>query len=252
MDASYNFNLATNAYEVGDNVSAIEYYLQVLQLQPKNTRVMERLGRAYSNLNDLGKAIDYLEKALAIDPSYVPALRSLGLCYRYTDVDKAINYLNLALKIKSADHETWDFLGLIYRDNKLFDEAISAHTQALNLKRRPETQFYLSILHAIKGDAEGARAMSLNAKYDLRQKEHDERIRPVWKILIRAGVPLIEGNLDEAYRLIQSLTEYITTQRICDAVTGHLKFLLEATGHEDWIEKFTCILKVKETQNATA
>ncbi len=252
MEASYNFNVATDAYRIGNNERAIEYFLLVLNSQPKNTLVMERLGRAYSNLNNMNKAIDYLEnKALAIDPSFVPALRSLALCYRYSDRDKAIDYFQRALKIDPSDYETWDFLGLLYRDNQLIDEAISAHKHALDLKRRPETQFYLSILYAIKGDEEGAKAMSLNARYDLKQKEHKERIRPVWQILICAGVPIIEGNVDEAYQLVESLSSYITTQRICDAITGHLKFLLKARDHEEWIPKFTNIVKVKETQDAT-
>ena len=207
---------------------------------------MERLGRAYSNLNNINKAIDYLEnKALAIDPSFVPALRSLALCYRYSDRDKAIDYFQRALKLDPSDYETWDFLGLIYRDNQLIDEAISAHEQAFSLKRRPETQFYLSILYSIKGDVKRAKLMALNAENDLHLKDHNERIRPVWKDLIRAGVHIIEGNEDEAYQLVKTLSPYITTDRVYEAVAGHLKFLLEATDHDAWKQKFTSILMVK-------
>ena len=126
-----------------------------------------------------------------------------------------------------------------------FNEAIFAHKQALDLKRRPETLFYLSILYALKGDEEGAKAMSLNARYDLKQKEHDERIRPIWKDLICAGVSIIEGNEDEAYKLVETLSTYIRTQRTYDGVTGHLKFLLEATEHSAWEQKFISALKVK-------
>ena len=246
IEAAHNFSIATDAYKVGDNIRAIEYYLQVLNLQPENKLVMERLGRAYSNLNDINKAIDYLEnKALAIDPSYVPALRSLALCHRYIDKDKAIDYFQRALKLDPSDYETWDFLGLIYRDNQLIDEAISAHEQAFSLKRRPETQFYLSILYSIKGDVKRAKLMALNAENDLHLKDHDERIRPVWKDLIRAGVHIIEGNEDEAYKLVKTLSPYITTDRVYEAVAGHLKFLLEATDHDAWKQKFTSILMVK-------
>ncbi len=245
MDASYNFNIATDAYRIGDMERAKEYYLFVLNSQPKNKLVMERLGRAYSNLNDMNNAIDYLQRALVIDASYVPALRSLALCHRYTKKDLAIELFQQALKIDPSDYETWDFLGLIYRDNQHINEAIIAHRRALDLKRRPETLFYLSILYALKGDEEGAKAMSLNARYDLKQKEHDERIRPIWKDLIRAGVPIIEGKEDEAYKLVETLSPYVSTHRTYEAVTGHLKFLLEATGHEAWKQKFIGILKVK-------
>lgn len=245
IEAAYNFSVATDAYRVGDNVRAIEYYLQVLSAQPENKLVMERLGRAYSNLNEMSKALHYLEKALASDSSYVPALRSLALCYRYTDKDKSIDYFQQALKLDPSDYETWDFLGLIYRDNQRIGEAIDAHTQALSLKRRPETQFYLSILYAMQGDMKRAKLMSLNAEDDLDKKEHDERIRPIWKDLIRSGVHIIEGDEDEAYKFIESLSPYIRTQRTYDAVTGHLNFLLEATGHSAWGKKFTSVLTVK-------
>src|SRR5947199_1090892 len=82
--AAHYFTLATEAYKIGDNRSAIELYLRVLQLQPNNTRVLERIGRAYSNLSDSKKAIKYLMQALAIDPTNIPALRSLALIYRYS------------------------------------------------------------------------------------------------------------------------------------------------------------------------
>lgn len=252
MDANYTFTEANNAYKVGNNIGAIEYFLRVLEMQPKNIRVMERLGRAYSNLNETSKAIFYLEKALSIDPENVPALRSLGLCYRYIDKDKAIGYLKRALEIDPREHETWDFLGLFYRDQGDIDEAIFAHEQSLTLKRRPETEFYLSILYLKKGDKRRGKLMALNAENDLREHEHNERIRPVWKILIRAGANIIEGNEDEAFQLIQTLLPYITSQRTYDAVAGHLKFFLDATGNQDLIPKFTDILKVKEKEDAQA
>lgn len=250
IEIAYNFGLASNAYKVGDYARAIEYYLQILDAQPDNKLVLERLGRAYTNNdetlkgNETLQGIAYLEKALAIDSSYVPALRSLALCYRYTDKDKAIATFQKAIEIEPSDYETWDFLGLIYRDNKQIDEAIAAHEQALTLKRRPETQFYLSILYALKGDMKRAKLMGLNAEEELNRKEHDERVRPVWKNLIRAGAYILEGNENEAYKLVQTLSTYVTKPRVREAVTGHLHFLLEATGHDDWEQKFTAILQI--------
>jgi tetratricopeptide (TPR) repeat protein len=247
MEASYNFGVATDAYKVGNNERAIEYYSLVLQSQPNNINVMERLGRAYSNLNDMDNAVYYLERARMIDPRNVPALRSLALCYRYKDREKAIGLLNEALTIDPHDYEAWDFLGLIYRDGGLIDKAINAHQQALANKRRPETQFYLSILYFLKGDRTRAKLMALTADDDAQKKEYAEKLRPVWRILIHCAVYIIENDEEESLRIIQTLTRYITTDRIYDSLKGHLELLLAATGHKEWTAKFLEIVKVRGT-----
>lgn len=246
MDVTYTFTEANIAYNIGNNKRAIDYFLRVLDLQPDNLRVMERLGRAYSNLNQLPEATLYLKKAIDKDPNNVPALRSLGLCYRYQNPTEAINIFQQALTIDPDDYESWDFLGLIYRDQKIYEKAIDAHEKALKLKRRPETEFYLSILYFLTGDTELGRLMALNAENDLKDHEHQERIRPVWKTLINSAVPIIDGNEHEAFRLIQTLKPYITSNRIHDGVVAHLEILLTVTGHNNWISKFTNILEVKE------
>lgn len=245
INVSYNLGAANDAYKQGKNDIAIKHYLKVLKLRPDDKRVMERLGRAYSNLNEMQLSIYYLQKALAIDPSYEPALRSLGLCYRYSDKDKSIEQLKLAIEKNPSDYEALDFLGLIYRDNGRFDDAIAVHEQALKIRRRPETQFYLSLLYSKKGDTKEAMRMAFNAEADLDTKDPDEELRPVWQIVIHMGVLIFEGKEEDAYRRVEELTQYITTQRICDAVTGHLKFLLETTAHDAWQQKFLGVIRVK-------
>jgi len=117
---------------------------------------------------------------------------------------------------------------------------------ALAIEQRPETEFYLSILYSLKGKQRRAQLIAALAEEDLGKKEHDQRIRPVWKTLIHAGIPIIDGKKDEALSLIQTLTTYITTQRIYEALKGHLQFLLEGTDHKDWLPEFMEILKLKK------
>jgi tetratricopeptide (TPR) repeat protein len=239
---AYLYNQANEAYRDGDNASAIEHYLRALELQPNNIRLLERIGRAYTNLNETEQAVKYFEKALSIDPSNSATLRSLALLYRYTDQEKALKYLNRSLKINPENFEALDFLGLFYRDQGLIDEAISAHEEALKLMKRPETEFYLSMLYAQKGDYRRARLLDLSADLDLNEREHDERIRPIWKTLIRCGHLIFDDNKVEALKLTRMLTQGITTQRINDTITSHLQFLLAATDHKDWIPEFMNIL----------
>jgi tetratricopeptide (TPR) repeat protein len=246
MEASYEFGVATDAYKIGDNNRAVEYYLRVLQLQQRSTLVMERLGRTYNNLNDFKQAKDFLEKALAIDPSYAPALRTMALCYRYSDTDKALEYLERCFEVNPSDYEALDFLGLIYRDKELYDEAIYYHERALSIRKRPETEFYLSILYAFKGDKRRSKLMALNAEDDLRKEEHEDRLRLAWKLIIRGAAQIIDGNENTALQIIQEAIPYLTTQRIYDEFTTHLKLLLISTNHKAWIPKFMKDLKVKD------
>lgn len=245
MEASYNFSMGKAAYLDGDDQHTIEYFLEALKLWPNNPRILERIGRSYSNLNDIAQAIFYLDRALAIDPSHIPSLRSLALCYRGTEPQKAIDYLNRALKVNPAGFEALDFLGLIHRDLGLVEEAIGYHERALAIKKRPETEFYLSILYAMKGDIKGAKVRALSAEYDTYKQEHDKRMRPVWKNLVQSSVHIIDGNKEKALQLIRESTHDIKTQRIYEALKGHLEFLLQAHDHSDWLPEFMELVRLQ-------
>ena len=157
MEASYDYSEGTKDYRAGDNKPAIENYLAALRYLPKSPRILERIGRAYSNLNEKEKAYEYLKQAIDIDPHYEPTLRSLALYYRYSNNQEAIRILKQILEKNPFAYESWDFLGLCYRDQlqqgqllsknqEIIDKAIDAHEKARNIKERPETEFYLGIL----------------------------------------------------------------------------------------------------------
>lgn len=246
MEATYNFTQGKQAYMEGDDIHAIDYFWKALQLQPNNVRILERLGRTYSNRNDMRQAIYYLEQALKYDPQHEAALRSLALCYRYTEPEKAIKYLELCLGINPLSYEALDFLGLIYRDQGNIDEAMRCHEKARAINERPETDFYLSLLYASKGDKKTAFLKALTSEHNTYQQEHDQRIRPIWKNLIYAGVQIINDREEEALQYMRISQKYITTQRIYDALKDHLCFLLNATNHAEWIPAFLDLIKLTE------
>lgn len=251
IEASYYYSEGTKDYRAGDNKHAIEHYLEALKYQPKSPRILERIGRAYSNLNEEEKAIEYLNLALNIDHDYEPALRSLALCYRYANGQEAIKLLKQILANNPSAYESWDFLGLCYRDHlqpggqlikdqETIDKAITAHENALKNQTHPETEFYLGILlfYSPTGDKNRAKNLLLSASKRVEEQEHDVRIRGVWRKLIIAGAFIVEDNQAEAMRFIQDMIQYKPTQRISLRVESHLRFLLEGTGHSDWIQGF--------------
>lgn len=255
IEASYYYNEGTKDYRAGDNRHAIENYLQAFKYQPKSPRILERIGRAYTNLNEKEKAIEYLKLALDLDPDYEQAMRSLALYYRYSEGQEAIRLLKQILDKNRKAYESWDFLGLCYRDQlqqgqqlikdqEIIDMAIDAHENALKIQERPETEFYLGILlfFSPTGDKNRARNLLLSASKRVEEQEHDVRIRSVWKMLILAGSPIVEGNQAEALKYIQDMIKYKPSQRIYVGVESHLRFLLEGTGHSDWMQAFMDIV----------
>lgn len=246
MEASYNFAQGKEAYMNGDDIHAIEFFSKALQLQPNNARILERLGRTFSNRNDMKQAIYYLEGALKHDPLSEAALRSIALCYRYTEPEKAISYLERCLEINPNGYEALDFLGLIHRDQGRIDEAIRCHEKARAVNERPETDFYLSLLYASKGNMKTAFLKALTAEYNTYQQEHDLRMRPIWKNLIYAAVKIINGEKEDALHFIRISQDLITTQRIYEAMKDHLVFLLKATGHDDWLPEFMALVQLPE------
>ena len=258
IEAAFYYSEGSKFYRSGDNHHAIEFYLRALNLQPNNISILERLGRAYSNLNDTDNAFKYFNEALALNPEDETVLRSLSLLYRSMEPQKAIEYLKGIVQKNPKAFEAWDFLGLCYRDQlirnqellkdqTIIDEAIAAHENALAIKKRPETEFYLGILlyFSSKGDKIRAKSLMLSAYNGTLEQEHDLRIRQVWKVLIHAGVPIVNDDKEVALSVIESLKEYITTQRIYVGVESHLRFLLEGTGHSDWMQAVMDIINTR-------
>jgi tetratricopeptide (TPR) repeat protein len=255
VEAAYFYSEGTKDYRAGDNKHAIENYVAALKILPESPRIMERIGRAYSNLNEEEGALEYLKKALALDPDYEPALRSLALYHRYTNRQEAIRLLKQILAKNKRAYEAWDFLGLCYRDQlqhgeqlskdqEIIDKAINAHEEALKIKKRPETEFYLGILlfFSPEDDKNRAKELLILAAKGVEEQEHDVRIRDVWKKLILVGVPVVENNKTEALQKTANMIQYKPSQRIYIGVESHLRFLLEGTGHSDWIEDFMSIV----------
>jgi len=75
-----------------------------------------------------------LEKALALDNNYTPALIDLGLCLAYQDsVDKALESLIQAQGLNRGDPMTHYYLGIVYRKAGSDGEAVRAYLEALSI-----------------------------------------------------------------------------------------------------------------------
>lgn len=238
IEASYNFNTATLAYSLGDNARAIEYYRRALQLQPQNAGVYFRMGRAYTNLDDTRAAIEAFQKALDLKPDNAEALRGMATAYRYIDLEKSIDFAQRATVASPADYESWDYLGLLYRDKTQIDAAIDSHQRARRIHSRPETDFFLSLLFVQKKDMERAKLMMQSANVSLGDAQAADRVRPLWAAVIRCGKAILEEKTDTTRTIANEISQLVTTERIAEAVASHFAFLLQALGRSSELKDF--------------
>jgi tetratricopeptide (TPR) repeat protein len=239
IEASYNFSEGNAAYKKGDNEKAIEYFMRVIETQPLNAHVYCRIGRTYTNLGETQKASESFYKALSIDEKYAEALLGLSTIYRYIDPDKALEYARRATEEDPQNDETFNYLGLLYRDKLRIDDAIIAHEKARRLRENPQTDFFLALLYAHQKDYERAKLMILSANVGLRKEQARGRIRLLWVNLIKWAKLIFEENYDEALDTAKGLLAYVTTPRIAQVTYGSVTFLLTALSKDDLITAYT-------------
>jgi len=98
----YSYERAGNEfYRAGDAENAIEKYLKVLELNPTNVVVHQRLGFLLYNVRHQWKeGLAHTMEALRLDPNNGPAHHDLGMAYLHQDEsDHAIEHLRLAVNL---------------------------------------------------------------------------------------------------------------------------------------------------------
>ncbi|MGA9152365.1 MAG: tetratricopeptide repeat protein [Candidatus Nitrosopolaris sp.] len=93
--------------ESGNYTGAIEYYDKALAIDPHNVNALRNKGLALDNSGNYTGAVQYYDKALAIDPHYVKALNGKGNAfYQLGNYTAAIVYYDKALAIDPHEVST--------------------------------------------------------------------------------------------------------------------------------------------------
>ena len=148
---------------------AVIEYLNVLKLDPKNTRAAEQIGLAYYNQGDLQKAFPYLVKAEELSPDNLEVRQKLGNIYllgrKIEDVRREADY------ILGKDPKNFDAIMLLAAIATIpqdVDAAI-ARLQALKPEYgdKPRYQMALGTLYMRKGQpAEAEKAFKEAVRLD--------------------------------------------------------------------------------------
>lgn len=118
--------------------SSIIYYNKALSIYPKFTHAHHFLAWAYRDIgNSVAEKKSYLN-ALQCDSTYFPALISLGIAELKSDnYTESIAYFEKAKSISPTSYDIEYNLGLAYKANKQFSQAIQSqhNAHAINPKR---------------------------------------------------------------------------------------------------------------------
>ncbi|NIM15464.1 MAG: tetratricopeptide repeat protein [Candidatus Aminicenantes bacterium] len=165
LQANYNLKRANKLYTDEQYRGAIKAYETALELNPKLTFIYKYLGTSYSqvyrpgkvdderNTNDGNKAVEYLKKALEIEPDNEKIIVALGDIFdKKGNVEEAEKYY-LMIKEKAADEpKTYYTLANFYQKNGNSEKAEDMYLQRIELN--PEDpdgyHFYVSFLQDVR------------------------------------------------------------------------------------------------------
>jgi len=130
------FRLLAEVYrQAKDFPNAIKAMHTVVELDPRSDRVHFALGALYDESKDKDKTIEYMQKAIELNPDYAAALNYLG--YTYADLgvelDRAEQLIIRALEIRPNDGFYIDSLGWVYYRKGEFRKAIEQLEKAVHL-----------------------------------------------------------------------------------------------------------------------
>ena len=93
-------------YGEGDLVRAVKEYRKGLEIDPRNTNLLNSLGEAYARMNLPRKARPFFENILELEPHHYMGLFNLGITYLTTGEDEqAIKYFEKALAVSRRKRE---------------------------------------------------------------------------------------------------------------------------------------------------
>ncbi len=154
-------NLGILAAREGNFDQAIQYFQQVLQIDPEHSIALQNLGSAYRQKKDWPQAKIALERALALNPDDAEANYSLGMVYaQQNETERAHDYLQKAIAARPAYPEALNNLGILYLRTRHPAEAIQSFEQSIRVAPAYDQAYLnLSRVYAIEGDREKAKSV---------------------------------------------------------------------------------------------
>lgn len=123
----YYFYDALNAKAKGNFAEAFDLFQHCHTLDSTNANVLSELGSFFNVLQEKSKAVEYLSKAVKLDPNNYYYNMVLASLYKEVDQkEEAIDIYNMLLKTNPQKTDLYMALAEVYNDNGDLDKAIEA------------------------------------------------------------------------------------------------------------------------------
>jgi tetratricopeptide (TPR) repeat protein len=113
---------------------AVAIYQKLVQQEPRNPVLLNKLGIAYHQQTMLDQAKRYYERAVKADRNYANAYNNIGtIYYQRRQFGKAVRAYKKALQIRTDMSAVYSNLGYAYFMQKHYEDALAAFHRALEL-----------------------------------------------------------------------------------------------------------------------
>jgi tetratricopeptide (TPR) repeat protein len=172
-DSAETLYLMGQAYsDEGKELNALDVLVKAHKLDPRNTDVIFLMARLSMKQSFYADAIPLLEQGLKVAPKRPKLLAALGECYFMTGkVDQAKSTFQALIEVEPSA-SSYTFMGLWYRNQGQFDEAIKYFERGLKFDPHNAACLYnLGYIASRQGrydDAEKwlSQALAIQANYD--------------------------------------------------------------------------------------
>lgn len=114
--------------------AAVVAYCKILDSEPKNAQLLNKVGVSYQQLGDLNRAERYYKKSIHADKNYASAINNYGTIeYEKKHFGKAITEYKKATQFHTDLATIYSNLGYAYFGNKEYLLAMSTFAKALEL-----------------------------------------------------------------------------------------------------------------------
>ncbi|PCI62723.1 MAG: hypothetical protein COB37_06390 [Kordiimonadales bacterium] len=157
-------NLGIILKEDGDPKTAISYYKRILKGNPSSFEALCNLGAAQKELRQFKAATESYLSALKIKPDHWEAHNLLGINYEeLKQLEDAIASFDTALSLNPLFPHALHNKGNVLKKLGQVDAAIACYQQSLKITEKPETYNVLGIAYKDKGDYSAAISNYLSA-----------------------------------------------------------------------------------------
>ncbi len=129
------YNIGISLIHFKFSSEARDYFIKYLSLRNNDIDATFGLGIAYSQLQEFRKAIECFQRVIGWDGKrYISAYVSLSVAYlEIGNGGKALEFLNTAVEIDPLMPEAWYYLGVVYESMEQMSRALDAYKKAGDL-----------------------------------------------------------------------------------------------------------------------